>query len=149
VPAANQLVEGTIVHVPVATNPVCTLMVWVATLMTNVVPPATNPVLGTAVVGAAATIAGVTGWNGGMSVPANEASVILFVKPFSIVALLVGKPVAVILTEVPAGPVLGVTVRVGAAMTKVTACETPMASVICIVCAPGARFSVPAPPRIM
>jgi len=89
------------------------------------------------------------GWNGGIIVPAKVASVIAFVKLLSTVVLDVGNPEAVILTDVPAGPVFGVTVIVGEVMVKVTACETPVPSVICTVCAPAAKFAVPGPPIIM
>ena len=57
-----------------------------------------------------------------------------------------GKPFAATVTEVPAGPVEGVRVTVGATIVKLTAGGEAVESEICIVCAPGRRFRLPAPP---
>jgi hypothetical protein len=62
------------------------------------------------------------------------------------VPTLTGKPFAATVTEVPAGPVEGVRVTVGAVIVKLTAGGELVESEIWIVCAPGRRFRLPAPP---
>lgn len=58
----------------------------------------------------------------------------------------IGKPDPVTMTDVPAGPDVGASVTVGATMVKLTAGGEVVVSEICTVCAPGARFRLPAPP---
>jgi len=75
----------------------------------------------------------------GIEVPAKDAAVITF-------PACVEKPLAETKTEVPAGPVEGVTVTVGAVIVKETAGGDVEASVISTLCEPTARFNPPAPP---
>lgn len=65
-----------------------------------------------------------------MGVPAKLAAVmVLVIVKISFTDC--GKPSACTRTDVPAGPVEGVRVTVGAVIVKVTACTTVCASVIC------------------
>lgn len=80
-----------------------------------------------------------------IAVPLKVAAEIEFVTVYTPVTL-TGKPLAETITEVPAGPVEGVRVTVGAVMVKVTATGAATASDICTLWTPGARLRPPAPP---
>jgi hypothetical protein len=82
----------------------------------------------------------------GMLEPAKDAATATSPGSVQTLVTLTGNLVAATVTEVPAGPVEGVRVTVGATIVKLTAGGEAVESEIWIVCAPGRRFRLPAPP---